>query len=311
MLKIAIAGNTSLAYYCAQKLCRNGAPIEAVLIPRKGASEQYDAVDFSPLAGEFRIRQISIPLTKDSTELPSIDILIKLEWPDRLKIPLVPAVASLGVNLVGQYNSGQAFDIAAALYNGSSQFDLQLIGSFKEHNESSVIGQSAIAINIFDDVRSLKSKAAVIIARMLLENVASLAQAEPLVIAPVAPGIIKSTLDKAIDWNRDAAGIHNQVRSLTHPGQGAITEFEGSRLYVWHGHVYDLPGSIYGAAKPGTILDSIEELGVVVQTSKGAFLVTKIQPAGSPELPAWIWAYDYHIQTGDIFTNAGAMLITV
>jgi hypothetical protein len=311
MLKIAIAGNTSLAYYCAEKLCRNAAPIEAVLIPRKNATDQYDAVDFSPLAGEFRIRQIIVPLTKDSAELPAIDLLIKLEWPERYKVAIVPTIASLGANVVGQYNSGQALDIAAALKNGDSHFELQLIGSLKDKNELSVIGQSSITINIFDDVRSLKSKAAVLIARMLLENVASLAQSEPLTISPVGPNIIKTTLDKAIDWNTDAAGIHNQVRSLTHPGQGAITEFEGSRLYIWHGHVYDLPGSIYGAAKPGTILDSIEELGVVVQTSKGAFLITKIQPAGSPELPSWIWAFDYHIQTGDIFTNVESMLIKV
>jgi hypothetical protein len=311
MYKIAIAGNTSLAYYCAQKLCRNGAPVEMVFLPRKGSAEQYDAVDFSPLAGEFRIRQVSLPITRDQSELPAIDILIKLEWPERIKIPINPSIASLSVNLTGQYSNNQLLDVAACLGLGNSEFDLQLLGSTKEHPDLAVIAQSTIAINIFDDVRSLKSKAAVIIARMLLENILALAQSEPLVIAPVAPAISKAALDKAIDWNKDSATIHNQIRSLTHPGFGAITEFDGRRLYVWHGHQYDIPGSIYGAARPGTILDSIEELGVVVQTSKGAFLITKIQPAGSPELPAWIWSYDYHIQTGDVFTNAGAMLITV
>jgi hypothetical protein len=311
MYKIAIAGNTSLSYYCAQKLCRNGALVEMVLLPRKGTGEHYDAVDFSPLAGEFRIRQVSLPLTRDQADLPSIDILIKLEWPERLKIPITPAIANLGVNMTGQYSNNQFNDVAAALSLGNSEFNLQLLGSTKEHPDLAVIGQSNISINIFDDVRSLKSKAAVIIARMLLENILALTQSEPFVQAPINPSISKAALDKAIDWNKDSTAIHNQVRSLTHPGQGAITEFDGRRLYVWHGHQYDAPGSIYGAARPGTILDSIEELGVVVQTARGAFLITKIQPAGSPELPAWIWAYDYHIQAGDILTNAGAMLITV
>lgn len=310
MYKIAIAGNTSLALYCAQKLCRSGAPIEIVFHPRKGTADQYDAVDFSPLAGEFRIRQVGIPLTKDLADLPPIDILIKLEWPDRLKIPINPTLASLSANLNGQYAGNQFLDIAAALSLGNLEFGLQLLGIMKGRPEA-VIGQSTIAVNIFDDVRSLKSKAAVIISRMLLENILALNQSESWVVAPDSPGILKAPLIKAIDWNKDSVSIHNQVRSLTHPGQGAITEFDGSRLYVWRGHHYDIPGNIYGAAKPGTILDSIEELGVVVQTAKGVFLVTKIQPAGSPELPAWIWAYDYHIQTGDIFTSAEAMLITV
>jgi hypothetical protein len=55
MHKIAIAGNTSLAYYCAQKLCRSGAPVDIIFYPKKGNADLYDAVDFSPLAGEFRI----------------------------------------------------------------------------------------------------------------------------------------------------------------------------------------------------------------------------------------------------------------
>jgi hypothetical protein len=311
MHKIAIAGNTSLAYYCAEKLCRNGAPVELLLTPRKGAVEQYDAIDFSPLAGEFRIRQVSFPLTREQTELPNIDILIKLEWPERLKIPIAPSVATLGVNITGQFSNNHLMDVAAALNFGNSEFNLQLLGSTIEHPEMSVISQSNIAINIFDDARSLKSKTAVVVARMLLENILALSQSGSLIFAPVNPNFPKVQLAKAIDWSKDSAAIHNQVRSLTHPGQGAITEFDGSRLYVWHGHQYDVPGNIYGAAKPGTILDSLEELGVVVQTAKGAFLITKIQPAGSPELPAWIWAYDYHIQTGDVFTNAGAMLIAV
>lgn len=308
MQKIAIAGNTSLAYYCAQKLCRNGAPIEVVIHPRKGVAEQYDAVDFSPLAGEFRICQVGIPLSKDQAEIPAVDILIKLEWPERLKIPITPNLATMTANLNGQYSNSQFLDLAAALSLGNSEFSLQLLGSIKGRPES-VIGQSTIAVNIFDDVRSLKSKAGVIIARMLLENILALNQSESWIVAPDSPSVLKTPAIRAIDWNKDSVSIHNQVRSLTHPGQGASTEFDGSRLYIWHGHHYDIPGNIYGAAKPGTILDSIEELGVVVQTAKGAFLVTKIQPAGSPELPAWIWAYDYHIQTGDIFTSAEAMLI--
>jgi hypothetical protein len=310
MHKIAIAGNTSLAYYCAQKLCRSGAPVDIIFYPKKGNADLYDAVDFSPLAGEFRICREGLPLSKDKMDFPEIDILIKLEWPEKLRIPIVPNLGTLSVNLNGQYAGGQILDVAAALYLGNSEFSFQLLGKNKSGSES-VIGQSMITINIFDDVRSLKSKAAVITARMLLENIAALNQSGSWIVAPDSPSILKTAINRTIDWNKDSISIHNQVRSLTHPGQGAITECEGARLYVWHGHPYDVSGNIYGAAQPGTILDSIEELGVVVQTVKGAFLVTKIQPAGAPELPAWIWASDYHIQTGDIFTWPEEILINV
>jgi len=42
-------------------------------------------------------------------------------------------------------------------------------------------------------------------------------------------------------------------------------------------------------------------LGVVVKTADGLFLVTRIQPVGAPELPAWVWAESAHVKSYDKF----------
>jgi hypothetical protein len=303
MVKIAIAGNTSLAYYCAEKLCRNGVPIDLVFLPHKESTDPYDAVDFSPLAGEFKFRQVWLPQTKDIIEMPAIDLLIKLEWPEKIIVPVVPRIAVLDTNLVGQYNQNHFFDIAAELFSGKSELEVQLICPPNGTGLKSVIANSRIAINMFDDVRSLKSKAAAILTEMVHKFSKDINGLMKISSDGLRPHIFKTSIQRNINWHDDVISVHNLIRALTHPGPGAITELDGYRFYIWHGHLYDASDNIYINAQPGTVLEVIEELGVVVLTARGSFLVTRIQPAGAPELPAWVWASEFHVKAGDLFVT--------
>jgi methionyl-tRNA formyltransferase len=302
IMNIAFAGNTSLAYYCVEKLSRAGYSISSIFLPRKGQVDQLDIVDISPIAGEFNIRQIWLPLAKDAKESFDIDLLIKLEWPERLKIPIRPTIAILGSNLCGQYFQGQVFDVAAAIYNGQLSSEIQMTHMLVGDIDAVPLKTKTIDFNIFDDVRSLKSKASIVIAKMLMEFLDNFQNEKPIKSLKSNQQILpKAKIERSIDWRQNVNNIHNLIRALTHPGPGAFSQIDSSKVYIWHGHPFDIEDKVYEPTTPGVVLDVIEELGVVVKTASGAFLITRIQPAGFPELPAWVWAYEFHVHSGDCF----------
>lgn len=104
-----------------------------------------------------------------------------------------------------------------------------------------------------------------------------------------------------IDWGKGAMFLHNMFRAYTHPGPGSYTWHDDKKMIIWRGHYFDLLENAYDEADPGTIVDVIEELGVVVKTGHGLFLVTRIQSLGSPELPAWVWASERHVVSNEKF----------
>lgn len=311
-MNVTIAGNTSLANYCMEKLCRAGYSVVTVLLPPKGFIESSDIVDFSGLVGEFDIKQIPLPTASNFKDDTQTDILVKLEWPENLNIPVKPALATIGCNLSGQYRKGQLLDVAADIYKGKSQTEVQLFSEvspstsvYKREDtfdkaDKKVLGYSQIEINIFDDVRSVKTKATVVYSRLLFELLDYTCNKDVTPDPLARKYIFSSTsVNRGIDWQQDVTKIYNLVRSYTHPGPGAFTRFDDKRLYVWRGHFFDFSDNVYKSASPGTVLDVIEELGVVVKAGVGVFLITRIQPAGGPVFPARVWADESHIKPGD------------
>lgn len=315
-MQIAIAGNSSAAYYCLEKLCRAGYNIAAVITPEKNAIKSLDTADFNSLSGEFDFRQITVPLKKDVANNTQIDILIKLEWPENLDIPITPTIASLNSNLSGQFNKEYLTDVAADLYNGKSKFECQLILEYandSERNSSKIesinsqqkiISCSEIEINLFDDIRSVKTKTLAHYYWLLLEllNIINNGGKIP---EPLSKEYYSNSVKavRNIDWNQSTKNIYNLIRSLTHPGTGAYTWYEGDRINIWRGHHFEKISNGFENIAPGTIVDILDEIGVLVKAGDGLFLITRVQPSGAPELPAWIWADDSHVRPFEVFGN--------
>lgn len=312
-MNIAVAGNTSLAYYCLEKLCRAGYSVRTILLPRKGFIESSDTVDFSSLTGEFDLKRIQLPSANDFKDDTQTDLLVKLEWPENLSIPIKPVMATIGCNLSGQYRQGKLLDVAADIYEGRSHTELQLFSESPWRGTGhqpkgavdkiarEVLAYSQVEINIFDDVRSLKTKASVVFSRLLFDLLDNVGE-NGAMPDPLKRGYVLSVTDanRVIDWQKNVTEIYNLVRSYTHPGPGAFTRFDERKLTVWRGHFFDFSDIVYNNAPPGTVLDVIEELGVVIKAGAGSFLITRIQPAGAPVLPARVWADESHIKPGDM-----------
>jgi len=302
-MRITIAGNTSAAYYCVEKLCRSGFNVAAVILPEKGNIKSTDTADFSNLAGEFDFQQILLQSKKDFKDDIHTDVLIKIEWPDNLNIPVKPSKATLTSNLQGQFCQEQLVDIASEIYRGMSKYEIQLImENDSKSGVSKVVDSSEVEINVFDDVRSVKAKVVARFFRLLNDLLQNLKKNGRMPKPKDRPlSLNRISVKRAIDWNRTTKNIYNLVRSLTHHGTGVHTWYEGNKINIWRGHYFDTIGREYENAEPGTIIDVFDELGVVAKTADSLFLVTRIQPFGAPELPAWVWAESAHVKSCDKF----------
>lgn len=320
-MDITIAGNTSLAHYCVNKLCRDGYRVKDIIVPGKGHSRTIDIADFSKLAGEFDLNLIKVPVLNGGHQIIDTDLLVSLEWPINLELPVKPKIASLVSNLAGQYSGTNLLDVAADIYLGKDRIEVQLLLDESRPNGRGideiileppffkVLGYSEFELTPMDDLRCTKTKAAANLWMLLKKLIAKLSQSGNLP-KPLKRemSFSKANVERVIDWHKGAVYLHNFIRAFTHPGPGAYTWYDDNRLYIWRGHYFDLSGQAPNALgqghddiEPGTIVDVVEEVGIVVKTSHGLFLITRIQAAGMPELPAWVWAGDAHIVANDKF----------
>ncbi len=313
-MDIIIAGNTSLALYCLEKLCRKGFPVTRVVIPEKSLNVSTDSVDFSGLAGEFDLKIMKISASSRDDRVIETDVLINLEWPNTLKLPVKSRIARVGSNLAGQFDGEFLVDVAAELYNGCATAEIQLIleqdiadyeGVQKIAFEPpffTVLGNTDIELNPLDDLRSVKTKAACGYYRLLEDFLNKLGKTGKIPRRIDKELIFKKVkADRIIDWGRGSLFLHNMIQAYTHPGPGAYTWLDDKKMIIWRGHYFDLSENVYRETEPGTIVDIIEELGIVVKTGHGLFLITRIQSLGSPELPAWVWASERHVNPSEKF----------
>jgi methionyl-tRNA formyltransferase len=129
----------------------------------------------------------------------------------------------------------------------------------------------------------LGGRLAVMGARLLVETLAGLAagtivaEKQDAAQATWAPLLKKQ--DGLIDWTRDAAAVHNQVRGLQ-PWPGAYTTFLGQSLHIWKSRVeHAAPPSV-----PGTTRRVAHAL--LVACGSGSLELLEVQMEGRKRLPA-------------------------
>ncbi len=121
--------------------------------------------------------------------------------------------------------------------------------------------------------------------------------------ASYAPLLKKS--DFAIDWNREAIAIHNQIRAFS---PNCFTEFEGTRCKIIRSrHPLESNGLLPesgGEAQPGTVTSIFKGKGFSIQTGSGQLLLEQVQLAGKKAQSAWDFANGVRLQVGQAFHPA-------
>jgi methionyl-tRNA formyltransferase len=97
--------------------------------------------------------------------------------------------------------------------------------------------------------------------------------------------------DSPLDWRRDAASLHNQVRGL-HPWPLAATTLDGHRLIV-------IRTSVVGGAggDPGVVLEAAGDR-LVVATGDGAVRLLEVKPEGRRAMSARDFMLGHRVTPG-------------
>lgn len=144
-----------------------------------------------------------------------------------------------------------------------------------------VIGEGETSGEVHDALASLG-------ARLLVETLTGLEKGEVKASPQVGPSTYASLLTREherIQWQKESAAIHNQVRGLN-PWPGAYTIFKGETIKLWQTALVDVGRNVNVATKtPGTVV-SMENDGLIVQTGGSLLKVVEVQPAGKRRMKA-------------------------
>jgi len=104
-----------------------------------------------------------------------------------------------------------------------------------------------------------------------------------------------------VDWTNSAEQIRNHMRAMQ-PWPSSYTWFEGAdyddplRIKLYRGEPVASESSVF----PGTVMD-VSTDGITVQTGRGAFRITELQPSGKQRMDAADFVNGYQPETGDRF----------
>lgn len=100
---------------------------------------------------------------------------------------------------------------------------------------------------------------------------------------------------EAIDWQRSARDIHNQVRGLN-PWPGAYCLYENRILKIWRTSIQDANETF---KDPGCII-AVERDCLLVATGNGIIRLEEVQPQNKRRMNAGVFSTGYRIEAGEI-----------
>lgn len=239
----------------------------------------------------FQARQVGSPDLMPVWEARAIDLMFAVSW--RYYVP--PAVyrrARCGAyvfhdSLLPAYRGFSP--TVWAMVNGESQTGVSLIEMSEGIDEGDIIAQEAVAIGPDDTIATV------------LENVthAYLSMAGVHIPALAGGRVARHSQDHSaatycckrlpednrIDWAASTQRIYDLIRATTAPYPGAFTTVNQRTLRIWSAE-RTLQPSTYVGRVPGRVVAVRQGRGVEVLTGDGQILITRVQLAGEPAVPA-------------------------
>jgi len=132
----------------------------------------------------------------------------------------------------------------------------------------------------------------------LIESGKAFPKRQPVSSARPAPKLHRE--DGRIDWGRDAASIHNQVRGMN-PFPGAFTDWERGPLKIHRTKVIDRdsPGT------PGLVTGASPRHGLTVSCGRGELEIVELQPPGKKVMDGASFVRGYRVEKGTYISKRG------
>lgn len=200
-------------------------------------------------------------------------------------------------SLLPKYRGGAP--IHYALINGDQEAGVTIMEMVKEMDAGDMISQKALPILEQDNVGTLFDKLALLGRDLLLETLPAYLsgelkpQAQDPALVTFSPNITPE--QEALDWNKSARDIFNQVRGM-YPWPVAHTTLKGQRFKVYEAEVAE------GQGQPGHIIAKTKK-SLLVATADGAVSLKVVQPAGKPRMAIadFLNGVGRQLEVGDVF----------
>ncbi len=105
-----------------------------------------------------------------------------------------------------------------------------------------------------------------------------------------------------IDWNQSAKDIVNLIRGVN-PWPGAYTFFHNEKMKIWKAKIYE--GKEI-QCKPGTFVNYIPNVGLIIKTGNGWIAVEQIQMPNNKKMDVDSYINGHNIPTGTLFGLRGS-----
>lgn len=133
-------------------------------------------------------------------------------------------------------------------------------------DDGDVFATDSFDITPFDDIKTLYYKSAIVVGRMILENLAVLLSGE-IKYSPQQgiPSYFpkRSEKDGLIDWeNMDVYQIYNLIRASTRPYPGAFGYIDGGTIRIWRARPFDTRIT-YPKAPYGKVVEEFNGVKIV------------------------------------------------
>ncbi len=270
--------------------------------PMREAAARYGTPIFDP-------ESINVPPSQERIGQFEAELLVVCDYGQILSAATLAKARLGGVNLhaslLPKYRG--AAPINWALMHGEKETGVSVIHMTPQIDAGPVIAQDSTPIDPDETAVELEARLAEIGARLVRRAIDSLASGtlETLpqnpAFASKAPRLKKT--DGAIDWNRPALAIKNQIRALE-PWPKTYTYWhrpDGQPLRVIPGPANVVAGD--DTAPPGGVLEACHDR-LLIATPQEAVQLTGVQPAGKRMLPTAEFLRGYHVAPGERFGPA-------
>jgi methionyl-tRNA formyltransferase len=267
---------------------------------------------FVDLTRVAEMRGVPVHRTRDVNEAETLewvgrhrpDLIVCVGWNrllgrEALSIP-TQGVVGFHASLLPRYR-GRA-PVCWAILRGETLTGNTMLMLAPGVNTGDIVDQQEIPIGPDDTCGMVYEKVALSGAEMLRHHLADLlmgtAPRRPQVVHHFDRMLPPRTPDMGItSFARTALEVHNWIRALSHPYDGAFAFLRGEKLVLWRADV--LAGA--GTRMPPGLVLGVEGGGVVVTTRAGLVRLLEVQAPDQPAEPAARWFARSQVPPGSIF----------
>ncbi|PAB01480.1 methionyl-tRNA formyltransferase [Enterococcus canintestini] len=214
-----------------------------------------------------------------------------------LQIPRLGAI-NVHASLLPKYRGGAP--VHYAIMNGEDKTGVTIMEMIKKMDAGAIYNQAEIPITKTDDVGTMFEKLSLLGKELLLDTLPALIngalEKTPQDEAKVtfSPNITRE--QEAIDWQKTAVQIDNQVRGMR-PWPIAFTTYRGVRFKIWD----VTPLAETTDATPGTIIKKDKHELLVACGQQTVLALNELQPAGKgkQEIQAFLNGVGQNIVQGE------------